>query len=70
MIVVCWVEYIQDVLSIYKEGEVIFLGIILFGFIGFENLDGMVVLVFGFLYKEVLKIYICKFIFVFLVIVF
>lgn len=65
---VIWLDnMVLDVLIIYKEGEVILFGKIFIGYIGFENFLGIVFLFFGFFYKEVFKIYICKLILVFLV---
>jgi len=50
----------KDALATHKEGEVIVSGETSIGYTGFENVDGMTVLSYGFPYKEAPKTYIRK----------
>lgn len=53
-------ELSSDALTTHKEGEVILSGNTSIGFTGFENIDGIAALSFGFPYKEAPKSYIRK----------
>lgn len=53
-------EFDADALSTHKEGEVILSGETSIGYTGFENVNGMATLSFGFPYKEAPKTYIRK----------
>lgn len=50
----------KDALTTHKEGEVILSGETSIGYTGFQNVDGMTVLAYGFPYKEAPKTYIRK----------
>lgn len=53
-------KFDKDALATHKEGEVILSGETSIGYTGFENIEGMSVLSFGFPYKEAPKTYIRK----------
>lgn len=50
----------KDALATHKEGEVILSGETSIGYTGFENVEGMTVLAYGFPYKEAPKTYLRK----------
>lgn len=53
-------DFQQEVLTTHKEGEIILSGETSLGFTGFENIDGISALSFGFPYQEAPKTYIRK----------
>lgn len=53
-------KFDKEALTTHKEGEVILSGETSIGYTGFENVDGMTVLAYGFPYKEAPKTYIRK----------
>lgn len=53
-------KFDKDALTTHKEGEVILSGETSIGYTGFENIEGMTVLAYGFPYKEAPKTYIRK----------
>ncbi|MCD8043913.1 MAG: hypothetical protein LUH10_12695 [Tannerellaceae bacterium] len=53
-------KFDKDALATHKEGEVILSGETSIGYTGFENVDGMTVLAYGFPYKEAPKTYVRK----------
>lgn len=53
-------KFEKDALSTHKEGEIILSGETSIGYTGFENIDGMATLSYGFPYKEAPKTYIRK----------
>ncbi|MCD7933248.1 MAG: hypothetical protein LUH15_18885 [Tannerellaceae bacterium] len=53
-------KFDKDALATHKEGEVILSGETSIGYTGFENIDGMTVLAYGFPYKEAPKTYVRK----------
>ncbi|GAB6870902.1 hypothetical protein JCM16496A_33070 [Bacteroides rodentium JCM 16496] len=53
-------KFDKEALTTHKEGEVILSGETSIGYTGFQNVDGMTVLAYGFPYKEAPKTYIRK----------
>nr|WP_320060113.1 hypothetical protein [uncultured Bacteroides sp.] len=53
-------KFDKEALTTHKEGEVILSGTTSIGYTGFENIEGMTVLSYGFPYKEAPKTYIRK----------
>lgn len=53
-------KFDKDALTTHKEGEVILSGETSIGYTGFQNVEGMTVLAYGFPYKEAPKTYIRK----------